>query len=255
MDIVLNILLALGILSALGIVAGAVCALAAIKLGAGKEDADKVKAETEEAVCAEDKENARTVAFVKCRGNEAEFKYTYAGERDCFSANLLAGGAKACGYSCLGLGSCAAVCPNGAISVENGVAFVNEEKCDGCGRCAAACPRGVIALVPQNSADKVACSNCELGSKTRKNCEVGCIGCLACAKNCKYDAVIIADNLATIDYSKCVGCGECAAACPRGIITAPPVPEVEEEFDESEYFSLQVDGAEGEEKEEIASEE
>jgi len=53
-------------------------------------------------------------------------------------------------------------------------------------------------------------------------CVYGCLGFGDCAGVCKYDAINIINNLATIDYQKCIGCGACAKACPRNIITMTP---------------------------------
>ncbi|MBQ8004510.1 MAG: 4Fe-4S binding protein [Oscillospiraceae bacterium] len=235
----LNILIPVVVLAVLGFVAGGACVFG----GKCVREGDEVQLElnTEE-------EKTELRAFVHCSGHDAERKFTYVGERDCYSANLLSGGDKACAFSCLGLGSCAEVCPHGAISIINGVAEADAEKCDGCGKCIVACPRGVISLVPRTAIYNVRCANRALGSQTRKLCEVGCIGCHACEKACKYGAIEINESLARIDYSKCTSCGECAAACPRGIITAPAPEAVEEEFDESEYFSLSVDADEAEEE-------
>lgn len=231
MDVVINILLALALLGVTGAICGALCSLFALP----------AKTRTKRKRYIDNTENDDLVAFVKCRGTDVSLKYTYAGENDCRSATMLAGGAKECPFSCLGLGSCAAVCPEGAISVNNGVAEVDTDKCIACGKCVSICPRGAVELVPISAIYKVACGNRELGMHSRKNCEVGCIGCLACVKNCKYGAVSVENNLAVIDYSKCKSCGKCAAVCPRGIITAPPQVPEEESFDESEYFSLKID--------------
>lgn len=227
----------LSILSAVGITA-----LLAFLIGASSafseksgNDADVCQLE----ITPDEPEKTELRAFVRCSGHDAEYKYTYAGARDCFSASLLAGGSKACEFSCLGLGSCAEGCPHGAISVVSGVAEVDTQKCDGCGKCAELCPRGVISLIPYGSEYNVRCSSRSLGSLTRKICEDGCIGCHACEKTCNYGAIEIIESLAYIDLSKCTSCGECANVCPRGIITAPPAEE--EEFDETEYFRLSAD--------------
>lgn len=247
-SIVINILLAIGVLGAIGLVLGAVCALCADAKSSVQSEAFGAG---EEKPASEQEEKSCLRAFVKCAGAEAELKYTYVGASDCLAASLLAGGHKACAYSCLGFGSCMNVCKSGAISVESGVAEVSAEKCTGCGECEAACPRGVIEMIPRDADYAVQCNNTELGSQTRKICEVGCIGCLACVNNCKYNAIEVCDSIAHIDYSKCARCGECASVCPRGIITAPPEAEPEEEaFDEAEYFSLQI-----EEEEEAAAKE
>lgn len=227
----------LSILSAVGI-----SAILAFLIGGASAVFEKSETDTEVSqleMTSDEPEMEKLRAFVSCSGHDAEYKYTYVGARDCFSASLLAGGNKVCEFSCLGLGSCAEGCPHGAISVVSGVAEVDAEKCIGCGKCAKICPRGIISLVPQGNEYNVRCSSRSLGSLTRKICDAGCIGCHACEKTCNYGAIEIIESLAYIDLSKCTSCGECAKVCPRGIITAPPAQE--EEFDETEYFRLSAD--------------
>lgn len=159
-------------------------------------------------------------ARVMCAGScdRAEEKYRYAGIPDCSAAARLAGGAKTCRYGCLGLGSCAAVCEFGAISVENGVAAVDSEKCTACGKCAAACPKKLIQFVPKSAKVHVLCSNEDKGAAVNKYCSTGCIGCGICAKNCPKGAIEIKNNRAVICYEKCIGCGICAEKCPKKVI-------------------------------------
>jgi ferredoxin len=45
-----------------------------------------------------------------------------------------------------------------------------------------------------------------------------CIGCGACTKVCKADAILIIGNKAVIDPSKCVQCGKCVKVCPYDAI-------------------------------------
>jgi ferredoxin len=52
----------------------------------------------------------------------------------------------------------------------------------------------------------------------RKYCEVGCIGCKKCEKECPFDAIHVIDFLARIDYENCVGCGKCVKVCPMNTI-------------------------------------
>ena len=162
----------------------------------------------------------RKVAMVKCRGHNHVFKGQYDGIQDCRSAMFVTGnGPSACPNGCLGFGTCAKVCKFGAITVENGIARVNADKCTGCMQCVEVCPRNVIVPVTYNTDIVIACSNRDRGAYTRQFCEVGCVGCHLCEKQCEYDAIHVINNLAVIDYSKCVSCGRCAAVCPRRLIS------------------------------------
>lgn len=163
----------------------------------------------------------RQVALVKCRGGgRVERKFDYYGINDCLSATKIGGnGPSNCAYGCLGFGSCVKACKFGAISVKNGMAKVDHNKCTGCLACIEACPRKIIVKVPYEADITVACSSKERGATLRKICEIGCIGCKLCEKTCQHDAIHVVDNVAEIDYSKCVSCSECAAKCPRGLIS------------------------------------
>ena len=185
--------------------------------GVGKEAVSKKIAEI---MGAEAESAEPLVASVMCVGtcDLAKEKYEDDGLADCVSANKLAGGAKACRNGCLGLGSCAKVCPFGAISVSDGVAVVDKEKCTACGKCVSTCPKHIIKLIPQKSKYVVKCSSTAAGAQTIKACSAGCIGCKMCEKNCPKSAVKVENNLAEIDYSICVGCGICAEKCPKKII-------------------------------------
>ena len=162
----------------------------------------------------------RTVAMVKCRGKNHLAKGRYEGIRDCRAAMLVTGnGPSACPNGCLGFGTCLAACKFDAIHIENGVARVDADKCTGCMQCVAVCPRKVIVPVSYNTDIVVACSNHERGANTRKVCDLGCVGCHLCEKQCESDAIHVVNNLAVIDYTKCVSCGICAAVCPRHLIS------------------------------------
>ena len=163
----------------------------------------------------------RSVALVKCSGfnDQVKRKYEYVGLQDCQAASLaLGGGPNECPYGCLGFGSCVAACPFGAMSVKDGVARVDHEICVGCMKCAEACPKNLIVKVPYAADVTVACNSMEKGGALRKYCDIGCIGCKICEKICQYDAIHVVDNLAVIDYTKCVSCGQCAPKCPRHLI-------------------------------------
>ena len=162
----------------------------------------------------------RKRAQVMCSGScgVAKKKYVYSGAPDCISAASLAGGDKVCANGCVGLGSCVAACPFGAISVEDGVAAVDYHKCEGCGVCVAACPKHIIELIPFEADFWVGCKSVEPGAVVRKQCDAGCIGCKICEKNCPSGAITVKDYVASIDYDKCTECGICEEKCPRKII-------------------------------------
>lgn len=162
----------------------------------------------------------RMCAVVLCRGTKgvAAEKYRYYGAEDCLAANRLAGGAKECAYSCLGLGSCVRACKFGAISIKDGVAVIDSEKCKACGVCVTVCPKKTIELVPYKAKVVAACQSRDKGSEVGKVCSIGCIGCKLCVKACPVDAIEVKNNFVKIDYNKCIGCNECVRKCPRGII-------------------------------------
>jgi Fe-S-cluster-containing hydrogenase component 2 len=48
---------------------------------------------------------------------------------------------------CTGCGACVDACPNGAILMEGGKAFINLEECTSCQICIERCPTGAIQLL------------------------------------------------------------------------------------------------------------
>jgi len=171
-------------------------------------------------------DSEKMVAHVACKGtcDKAKSKYEYFGMSNCTMASQLAGGgSKGCSYGCLGLGSCVDACAFGAIEVVDGVAVVDEEKCVACGKCVAACPKHLIALKPESKKTVVNCSSKDMGKTVIANCSVGCIGCKICEKECKFDAIHVENNIATIDYTKCKDCGLCAMKCPKNVIFNPRI--------------------------------
>ena len=154
-------------------------------------------------------------AFVHCGGDDRvrKRKMDYSGIRTCYAEKQLYGGQNACVFGCLGYGDCVAVCPEGAICVENGLARVDPRKCMGCGLCAKVCPNKVIFVEFKTTRVTVRCKNPEKGAIVRKKCSSGCIGCMKCVRECPEQAITANGNLAVIDYEKCVGCRTCADAC------------------------------------------
>ena len=154
-------------------------------------------------------------AVVHCRGdgNARRRKMEYTGIETCIAEKQLFGGQYACTFGCLGYGDCAAVCPEGAICIENGLARIDSRKCMGCGMCEKVCPNKVIYLEEKSSTAAVLCKNTQKGAIVRKQCASGCIGCSKCVRECPSGAISMVGSLAKIDYSKCSSCGKCAEVC------------------------------------------
>lgn len=176
------------------------------------------------------------IAVVLCQGDnvKAKAKYSYLGLTDCVAAQKLAEGPKTCPGGCLGLGTCARICPFDAIEMtaEN-LAVISREKCTGCGKCVSVCPRQVIALTPLDASTHVLCNSHDKGALVRKYCEVGCIACQLCKKNAP-DAYVIENFLARVIYDHHLetapGLEKCPTKCirdfadgyPEGSSFAPP---------------------------------
>ena len=114
---------------------------------------------------------------------------------------MLYGGPDACVFSCVGLGDCAAKCPQNAICIKDGIAHIDSNVCVGCGACAVVCPKHIISVMPRSAVTSVMCSNKDKGADARKACKNACIGCKKCEKTCVNGAITVENNLARIDYS------------------------------------------------------
>ncbi len=169
-------------------------------------------------------ETQRRVAFVRCNGckGATEERYIFTGTQSCAATERFYNGKASCRSGCDGLGDCVAVCEFEAISVIDGVAVVNPSKCRACGKCAAVCPNRLIEIIPFRQKYAVRCSNKDNGKITKAVCNNGCIGCKICEKKCRFGAITVSDNHATIDGAKCTGCGECVSACPQKCIALLP---------------------------------
>jgi len=168
---------------------------------------------------------APKVAVVRCNGT-CEHRprvNKFDGASSCAIASSLYSGESGCQYGCLGMGDCVEACKFDAIHInpETGLPEVDDEKCVACGACVSACPKNLIELrkkAPKDRKIYVSCRNTDKGGIARKACTVACIGCGKCQKECNFDAITIASNLAFIDADKCKLCRKCVAVCPTGAI-------------------------------------
>jgi electron transport complex protein RnfB len=159
----------------------------------------------------------RKVAIVLCGGDatKAPRRFLYNGVADCSAAHAVDGGDKKCRYGCLGYGSCARVCPVGAIEITSAnLAVVHPELCIGCGACVKPCPRQLIKMVPESRRIHVLCSSKDKGPIVRACCLVGCIGCRVCTKLVEDNAIVMDGFLAVVDYAKPIETEQPIEKCP-----------------------------------------
>ncbi|MBN1559138.1 Fe-S cluster domain-containing protein [candidate division KSB1 bacterium] len=143
------------------------------------------------------------VAVVQCQGGKEQAieKYIYEGIQDCSAAEMVGGGAKACSYGCLGLGSCVRACPFDAMYMnDNGLPVVIEEKCTACNICVTTCPRGIMALIPRSQKVFLACVSQDKAKAVKSVCTVGCFACKICVtpKVTPEGAIEMSGNLPVI---------------------------------------------------------
>jgi electron transport complex protein RnfB len=186
---------------------------------------------------------APQIAVVLCQGDnlKAKAKYRYLGVTDCNAAQKIADGPKECPGGCLGLGTCARVCPFDAIEITlEGLAVISREKCTGCKKCVPACPRSVIRMTPLDATVHVLCNSRDKGAVVRKYCQVGCIACHICAKTVP-GAYVVEENLARALYEHYDQAAPAVAKCPTKCIR-----DFVEGYPEGSSFAVPVVPVKGE---------
>lgn len=170
-------------------------------------------------------DKAPQVAVLLCNGSHSNRAKTsiFDSAANCTIIANTYGGETDCTHGCLGLGECVDACGFEAMYMdsETGLPVVIEDKCTACGACVTACPKNLFELRNIGKKSKrifVSCMNTDKGAPAKKACEVACIACSKCLKECKYDAIIIENNKAYIDFNKCVLCRACVAVCPTNAI-------------------------------------
>ena len=163
----------------------------------------------------------RKVALVLCGGDDTRAVRTalYNGVADCLAAEIAGGTGKGCRFGCLGLGTCARVCPVDAIEITpHQLAVVHPDLCIGCGKCVGSCPRRLIKLVPESRHIHILCISRERGPTTKKLCSVGCIACTLCFKAVNGVGIRMENNLAVVDYGVPLEHADMIAQCPQHTI-------------------------------------
>lgn len=167
------------------------------------------------------------VAFVKCSGGKkAQETFVRLGIHDCNDAKIVVRSAyDVCSASCCGLGNCVKVCRFGALSIENGTAYVDPEKCVGCRDCVRACPQKLIHIIPYKGVKVVPCSSREDFDSRTRYCDSGCNACEDCKSNCPNGAIYMQEKHACIDPELCQNCNVCQYVCGRNVIKQMSVPD------------------------------
>ncbi|MCR5426144.1 MAG: RnfABCDGE type electron transport complex subunit B [Lachnospiraceae bacterium] len=55
-----------------------------------------------------------------------------------------------------------------------------------------------------------------------KTCNSGCLGYGSCVKACPFDAIHVVNGVAVVDKEACKACGKCVATCPKNLIHLIP---------------------------------
>lgn len=113
-----------------------------------KFNAIKIDTTTGLAIVAADACTACGACVAECPRNLLELRPVGARDRRvwvaCSNCERGAIARKVCTAACIGCGKCAKICPFGAITVNNNLAYIDPALCRSCGKCINACPTGAI---------------------------------------------------------------------------------------------------------------
>lgn len=88
--------------------------------------------------------------------------------------------------------------------------------------CSGTCDKAAVKYEYEGVRDCVAAQRFGGGEKA---CSFGCTGYGSCVSACRFDAIHVVDGVAQVDSEKCVGCGMCAAICPKNVIDMIPAKQ------------------------------
>ena len=91
--------------------------------------------------------------------------------------------------------------------------------------CGRVCPQELPVIVPYKGAKLVPCASQDDPEVRKQLCWVGCIGCGDCAANCPDGLIHMENGRAVIEPERCEDCNICSYVCPNGVISAREMPE------------------------------
>ncbi len=104
------------------------------------------------------KTDQKAIVMCSCHKEFPTNEITFNESQSCLVINSVYSTGRDCKFACIGLGDCARVCPQEAISIVNKTAVVSS-LCIGCGKCVDKCPLHIIKLIPQDTKSIVLCKN------------------------------------------------------------------------------------------------
>ncbi|MBC8569339.1 RnfABCDGE type electron transport complex subunit B [Zongyangia hominis] len=110
-----------------------------------------------------------------------------------------------------------------AISAVLGVDFADVEEVSAMVKCGGDCDATDYIMEyrgPQT------CSACNTFYQGRGKCSHACLGFGDCVAVCMFDAIHIVNGVAVVDKEKCTGCGMCSRECPNALIEMRPAGNV-----------------------------
>lgn len=111
------------------------------------------------------KSNKKAVVLCSCNKEFSSETIKFNKNYSCLVVSQKAGTGNDCGFSCIGLGDCAKVCPQKAIFIQNNTAKISN-LCIGCGLCVNTCPMNLIKLVKPEETFIKLCNNCNENTTT-----------------------------------------------------------------------------------------